>query len=77
MKQQPLPVTDDDVLEAFRDLNRYEVHGVEYPTREPNLRDILDEHMLKQLRAVLENDRKRVAERININSRQGRDGAGE
>jgi hypothetical protein len=53
-----LPVTDEDVLSAWRAMFTTRDYGVLPPRAD----DWHDTHLLAQLRAVLENDRKRVIE---------------
>lgn len=66
---EPLPVTDEDVRAAWDDLYTYDVHGSETKPLEPHPTDHLDQHMLGQLRKVLENDRQRVTERSQSDPR--------
>lgn len=56
-------VTDADVRASWDDLYTYEVAGVATRPLVPHPDDHLDQHMLAQLRKVLENDRRRVAKR--------------
>jgi hypothetical protein len=57
----PIPVTEQDVDAAWDRYHHYEIAGFTYE-RKFDHTDHSDRHVREQLRAVLENDRKRVAE---------------
>lgn len=58
-------VSDDDVLAFWRRYFTTTVQGAEYTAKDPNFEDTFDRHMFEQMRAGIESDRRRVAERIN------------
>lgn len=60
--KEAVPVTEADIAAAWERFHRYEIGGIPYQ-RDYDPTDHSDRHVREQLRAVLEADRKRVAER--------------